>query len=42
MKAMIAAFAAIAIIAVVADQGLDRYAGFSTETRQSAPTVRLD
>ncbi len=42
MKAMIIAFAAIAVIAVAADMGLDRYAGFSSKDRQSAASVRLD
>ncbi len=42
MKAMFAAFAVTALIAVVADRGLDRYAGFSSQDRQSAPSVRLD
>ncbi len=42
MKTMLAAFAATALIAVLADLGLDRYAGFSAEERQSAPSVRLD
>lgn len=42
MKAMLAAFAAIAVIAIAADRGLDRYAGFSTQDRQSTPSVRLD
>ncbi|MEM0946623.1 MAG: hypothetical protein AAGK37_04395 [Pseudomonadota bacterium] len=42
MNAMFAAFAAIIVIAVAADQGLDRFGGFSSADRQSAPSVRLD
>ena len=42
MKAMLAAFAAIVLIAIAADIGLDRFAGFSAEERQSGPSVRLD
>ncbi|MEM7491280.1 MAG: hypothetical protein AAF390_19375 [Pseudomonadota bacterium] len=42
MKAMLTAFAACLVIAVVADIGLDRI-GFSSADRQSSPdTVRLD
>lgn len=42
MKAMLLAFLATAVIAVAADYGLDRYAGFSSADRGSAPSVRLD
>lgn len=41
MKAMLAAFAAIVVIAIGASYGLER-AGFSSEERQAAPSVRLD
>ncbi|MEM8852036.1 MAG: hypothetical protein AAGE03_18610 [Pseudomonadota bacterium] len=42
MKAMLIAFAACIVIAVVADFGLDRM-GFSSSEQQSSPdTVRLD
>ncbi|WP_268884093.1 hypothetical protein [Jannaschia marina] len=41
MKAMLTAFAACILIAVVADIGLDRI-GFTSEERQSADSVRLD
>jgi hypothetical protein len=41
MKAMYAAFVAIALIAVVADIGLGR-AGFSAAETTSGPAVRLD
>jgi len=41
MKAMFLAFAAIALIAVLADVGL-MYAGFSSEQVTSGPSVRLD
>ncbi len=41
MKAMLTAFAAIAIIAIVANVGLD-YAGFSAADRTSAESVRID
>ncbi|WP_267905435.1 hypothetical protein [Halovulum marinum] len=40
MKAMLAAFVAIALIAVAASYGLDR-AGFSTPERTSGDAVRL-
>lgn len=42
MKAMLLAFVAMAVIAVAADWGLDTYAGFSSQDRGSAPSVRLD
>jgi hypothetical protein len=41
MKAMLVAFVAIAVIAVVADVGLG-YAGFSSAEVTSGPSVRLD
>ena len=41
MKAMLTAFAAIAIIAVAADYGLDQV-GFSSADRTSGTAVRLD
>lgn len=41
MKAMFIAFAAIILIAIAADYGLER-AGFSTQEKQAAPSVRLD
>ncbi len=41
MKAMLTAFAAIAVIAVGAYFALEQ-AGFSSADRQSAPSVRLD
>jgi hypothetical protein len=41
MKAMFAAFLAIAVIAVGADYGLDR-AGFASDEVLSSPNVRLD
>lgn len=41
MKAMIFAFAAIAVIAVAAWVALGE-TGFSSADRQSAPSVRLD
>jgi hypothetical protein len=41
MRVMALAFVAIAVIAVLADQGLSR-AGFSTEDVTHGPAVRLD
>ncbi|MDZ4096922.1 MAG: hypothetical protein U1D35_18665 [Paracoccaceae bacterium] len=41
MKPMILAFVAIAVVAVLADFGLD-YAGFSAQDTTSGPAVRLD
>ena len=41
MKAMLAAFAAIVIIAIAADFGLER-AGFSSADRTTGAAVRLD
>ncbi len=41
MKAMMFAFLAIAVIAVLADVGLS-YAGFSSAEVTSGPNVRLD
>jgi len=41
MRAMMTAFAAMIVIAVAADFVLDR-AGFSSEERQSASSVRID
>ena len=41
MKAMLAAFAAIAIIAIAAEYGLDRI-GFSAADRTTGDAVRLD
>jgi hypothetical protein len=41
MKAMLSAFAAIAVISVAAWYGLDR-AGFSAAERTSGADVRLD
>lgn len=41
MKAMFAGFAAIVLIAVVADVGLDRL-GFAAQDRLSGDAVRLD
>ncbi len=41
MKAMLAAFAAIVVIAAGANLGL-KHAGFSSGERQAAPSVRLD
>jgi hypothetical protein len=41
MKAMYAAFIAIAVISVVADVGLGR-AGFSAAETTTGPDVRLD
>ncbi len=41
MKSMWLAFAAIIVLAVIADFGLN-YAGFSTADVTSGPSVRLD
>ena len=41
MKAMLAAFAMILVIAVAANFGLEE-AGFSSQEVQSGPSVRLD
>jgi hypothetical protein len=41
MKSMYIAFLAVAVIAVLANFGLD-YAGFSASERTSGPSVRLD
>lgn len=41
MKAMLAAFAAIVIIAIAADFGLEQ-AGFSAAERTTGAAVRLD
>ncbi|MDG1280649.1 MAG: hypothetical protein P8O10_05025 [Pseudorhodobacter sp.] len=41
MKSMWLAFLTIALVAVLADVGLD-YAGFSSQDVTSSPSVRLD
>ncbi len=41
MRVMLLAFAAIILIAVIADLGLDRI-GFATQDRNSSQAVRLD
>ena len=42
MKAMLTAFAAMALIAVGAWFGLGEYAGFGSDDRQAGTAVRID